>query len=176
MSISSGAHLSYYRSCHGRWAGELRFSITDVAAFRAAPISWLDRERVWSMALTSQLLGFVWMQTSVDCDVLGEGRVLHTTRLSRFGIPMLIGREVLLPREDGRSAAMHLEQRLSPTYANHRWDDGEVVVNDDVSGAVYDLPWIGGRMRQVARVVPDGLVLAQETPFSHGEVVLHRQR
>ena len=78
----------YYGMHHGRWRGELRFTITDERALRAAAIPAIDRARIRSMAALSRVFGFVWMHTRVDCDVLGDGQVLHETRLSRAGLPV----------------------------------------------------------------------------------------
>lgn len=165
----------YYRLHHGRWRGELRFWITDERALRAAAIPTIDRARIRAMAAISRALGFVWIHTRVDCDALGDGRVLHETRLSRAGVTLLVGREVISPRADGRSGTLRIDHRFPP-FGARAWDDGEVTVDEIAAGAVYDLPWIGGRLRQRTRVVPDGLKVEQDGPFAVGEVCLLRLR
>jgi hypothetical protein len=164
---------TYYAHHEGRWRGRFRLVITDPRAFREAAIPAIDRARIRMMAAICRVLGFAWMHTRVDCAALGEGRVLHETRFSRLGMPLLVGREVLTPRADGRSGTMTIDHRFPP-FGARTWDDGAVIIDEHAAGAVYDLPWIGGRIRQKTRVVPDGLVVEQEGPFSHAEVCLMR--
>lgn len=169
--MTSSLFARYYRAHQGRWRGRFRFVITDEGALRAAAIPGIDRARIRTMARICRVLGFAWIETRVDCDVLGDGRVLHETRIARAGFPLLVGREVLTPRPDGRSGTMTIEHRFAP-FGARSWDDGEVVIGDHAAGAVYDLPWIGGRIQQRTRVVPDGLALEQEGPFSCADFAL----
>jgi len=171
--VSPTPFARYYDLHQGRWRGRLRFSIFDEGALRAAALPAIDHARIRSMAALCRALGFFWMDTRVDCGALDGGRVVHETRISRAGVTLLAGREVLSPRPDGRSGAMTLEQRFPP-FGARSWDDGEVIVDERAAGAVYDLPWIGGRMRQRTHVVPDGLAVEQEGAFSLAEVCLLR--
>jgi hypothetical protein len=164
----------YYQAHEGRWRGRFRCSISAPDAFRDSEIPSIDRMRIRSMVMASDA-GTVLMETRVDCAILGGGRVLHETKLSVAGFPLLWGREWLTPEEDGRSGTMRIEHRFSP-FGGGAWEDGRVTIDDDCAGATYDLPWIGGRLRQRTRIVPEGLSLEQDGPFFHGDVVLVRLR
>jgi hypothetical protein len=84
-----------------------------------------------------------------------------------------MGREILTPQADGRSGTMRIDHRFPP-FGGRSWDDGAVRIDEGAAAAVYDLPWIGGRLQQRTHVVPDGLAVEQEGPFAIGEVCLVR--
>lgn len=173
-AVTADTPLARYFAFHqGRWRGRFSLVITDPRAFREAPIAAIDRARIRALAAFCRLFGFAWMDTRVDCAALDGGRVIHETRLSRFGVPLLDGREVITPRAGGRSGTMTIHHRFPPSR-ERSWEGGEVIIDANEHGAAYDLPWIGGRLRQKTRVVPDGLLLDQEGPFSYAEVCLMR--
>lgn len=162
---------AYYRKNAGRWRGSVSFALVDRVAFAATRMSFFDRVRLWSMRLLSSL-GPLTMRTSVE--IVSATVVVHTTRLSKWGMPLLVGREVLTLAPDGVSATMACEHRLGPTWGLVRFA-GEVRVADDARRAEYVLgPWFGTTLRQTGSIEGDTVRLVQETVFSRSEQVLRR--
>ncbi len=63
---------AYYRACEGRWRCDFDFAITDPAAFRAAPLAWIDRQRIESVVNWARWAGPFHFITTVECKPHGE--------------------------------------------------------------------------------------------------------
>lgn len=158
-----GVSFRYYRGLVGRWAGAFRLSVSDAAALRGLPL------RIRMMALFARLDGRLRMATTLDA--LDATTYLHTTRVTKWGIPVLTSRETITLAADGLRFRIEGEQRplLAPVepYAG----DGEV----GPDGALYPIAWAGMPMTQRTRIVPEGLLLTQETVWSKASVLLRRR-
>lgn len=168
-------HRAYYRAVEGRWQGTLDFAITDWAALRAAPIAAFDRLRLIGMALASRLVGPSRLDTSVDAS--GE-EVVHTTRVSKWGLTMMRSTERLVLDPNGRDLVMHVALGLAPTPGRTRsLPPAPARVDEAATRASYRIPWFGGEMRQEAERSADGttVTLVQETAYSRGVQVLRRR-
>lgn len=166
----SGAARRYYESVVGRWAGAYTFAITDAVAFRACAMPFVDRRRLASMPSS----GPFTMATSVAFG--GGAEVVHTTRVSKWGVTLFRSVESIQLDDDGRSFVLRSTQRFFPAPWSAR-DFGEArgEVNETSDGATYRIPWIGGvEMIQRTRMLADGLLLVQQTPWSRAEVTLRR--
>lgn len=166
---------AYYRSVEGRWSGTLDFTITDWAALRACPMSHCDRLRLASMALATRLLGPSRLDTSVDAS--GD-EVVHTTRVSKWGLTMMRSTEWLALDANGRDLTMRIDLRLAPaSWRVRAIPPAPARVDETASRASYRIPWFGTEMRQDAERSADGrtVTLVQETPFSRGVQVLRRR-
>lgn len=169
---------SYYRAVHGRWSTNLEFVLTDLGAFWATRMSFLDRARLLSMTILPRLLGPLRLDTSVDCESrIAHREVLHTTRVSKLGMTLVSSVETFTLDEDGRRFQMRGEMRLFPNPWQTR-GFGEAYGEIDASGtqASYRFAWFGTEMRQRGEIGADGdtVTITQETPFSRGVQVLRR--
>jgi hypothetical protein len=170
---------TYYRSVEGAWCGPLDLVITDWAAFRACPMSLLDRVRLLSMALSSRLVGPARLETTVDASGgAARDEVVHTTRVSKWGLTFMRTTEWLALAPNGRDLTMRIELRLAPTPWRVRViPPSPARVDETASRASYRFPWFGTEMRQEAERSADGgtVTLTQETAFSRGVQVLRRR-
>jgi hypothetical protein len=172
---SAPPHLAYYRAHQGRWSAPYSVSITSWRAFWTAPMGPLDRLRGLWMGTVAAWTG-LRMDTSVDCEVYAARReVLHTTALSLWGVTFFRSVEVLALREDGLGASMSGEQRLWPVPWRPRpFGEGQVEIAPDAQSARYTFDWMGGRLVQRTRVVPEGLELEQQTDWFRARALLRR--
>lgn len=171
-------HRAYYRSVAGQWRGSVDLAITDWAAFRRSGISIVDRLRLVSMLATARLLGPCRLDTSVDASRADRDHIVHTTRVSKWGMTLLQSVEHIALAPGGRDATMRVEMRLAPTLWRTRVEtDTPVTVDAAGSGASYRFTWFGTEMRQEALRSDDGqqVVLIQTTRFSRGEQRLRRR-
>jgi hypothetical protein len=169
---------AYFRANHGRWRSAFRFVVTDWRAFRGSPMGWLDRMRAVSMAFVPRVLGPLDLETSVDYGTRGEeGEVVHTTRLSKWGIALYDAVETFALDDNGKDVAISREQRFWPAASPIREvgaSRGEV----EASGtrATYVFPLFGSPMRQIGSIEAAGVRILQETAWSRAEVLLERVR
>lgn len=169
---------AYYRSRHGRWAGAFELRITDRAALSAEGLALSDRMNVWSLSLMQRVLGPCRIETSVDAaSRISAGEVLHTTRLSKWGITLFRSTEIIALDDNGRDFTMRVAMGLWPRPSHvTRTDDSRGQVDATGTRASYDFPWLGTRMRQTGECEGESVTrLTQETPFSRGVVVLERR-
>jgi len=161
---------------HGRWRGDYALTLTDVPAFRAAKLPWLDRTRIRSMVTLPRLTGALRMETTVDAQrEAAKRQVLHTTRIASWGATLFRSEEVLQLQDDGRTATLTGRHWMLPApWRAHAWDEARVDVSEDAQGATYSLQWLGVPMRQETRVTPEGLAVSQRTAWSLGKVLLRR--
>lgn len=162
--------VRYYRAMTGSWSGPYRFVITDPAAMRAAVPAWWDRRGL----LLMHALGGARMSTTVA--FRADDEVLHTTRVTAWGLPALSGVEVFRLADDGRSLSVRMVQRFAPLFRPPRdFGEGSGVVADPEVGADYRLPWLGGCViEQRVRVVAGGVALAQTSAWFRAEARLVR--
>ena len=93
----------YFRAKEGHWAGKIRFGVTDLDGLKASSVRWADKWSFRSMSLASRLSGLV-MRTTVDYASGGDrNEVLHTTRVSNFGVPVYRSAETIFLGDDGRN-------------------------------------------------------------------------
>lgn len=160
---TNGPSFAYYRGLVGRWAGDFRLRVADAAALRGLPL------RIRAMALFARIDGRLRMATTLEPH--DETTYLHTTRVTKWGIPVLTSRETITLHPDGRSFRIAGEQRPLFAPVEPYAGDGEA----DAEGALYPIRWAGLPMTQRTRIVPEGLLLTQETVWSEARVVLRRR-
>jgi hypothetical protein len=167
---------AYYRAVTGRWSAAFALVITDWAAFRRSAMSAPNRLSVLSLLLAQRLFGAFRLDTSVDAG--GGDEVVHTTRVSKWGVTLLRSIERIRLAPNGRDATMRIEMRIAPAFWRIRIEtDTPVVVDASASRASYRFTWFGVPMRQEAERNGDGTVvtLLQTTSFSRSEQRLRRQ-
>ena len=167
---------AYFRANEGRWTSPFRFVITDSAAFFRSPMGFLDRIRALSMAWLPRLLGPLVLETSVHSRSRGDqGIVIHTTRLRKFGITLYEAIETFTLHDNGQDVAIERVQRLAPAFSYSREvGESRAEVDPSATRAVYQFPFMGSPMRQVATVEGDGVRIHQETAWSRADAFLHR--
>lgn len=166
----------YYRACEGRWGCDFELEITDLAAFRACPMAWIDRRRVASLVGWRRWTGPFAFVTTVDYASRGaQGEVVHTTKISRWGVDFLASVEVIRLDANGRDFTLRGEQRLWPTG---RWRarglEGRGQVDAAATRASYDFGWFGTRMQQDTLRHALGVDIEQRSPWSRGTQRLRR--
>lgn len=168
------ANLAYYRAVEGAWRCPLDLTITDWAAFRRAPMRRGERWGLVALLAVARLLGACRLDTSVDAT---RQPVVHTTRVSKWGVTLLRSQEWLALDANGRDVRMRVAMRSFPTL----WRATEVTAVASVAAdgrrADYRIPWLGVEMHQRGeRGAGDATVtLVQETAFSRGVQVLRRR-
>jgi hypothetical protein len=157
----------YYSPLVGAWSGRFEFVVTDSRALGQMGMArWLPLRLFAVLA---------WYGTRMST-TLSQGEdartFLHTTRVSLFGVPIYSTRESIVIGEDGRAFSMTGSQRQTLGKDEAYEAQGEVL--SDASGATYRLKFFGGDLVQRTRLVPEGLSLSQESPWTRGSVVLER--
>lgn len=170
------ASHAYYRAKHGVWRGELRLVVTDAAALRVVSPRLFDRLRARATAALFNAVGSLRLDTTLDYQTSGaQGRVVHTTRVSWRGIPLLRGVEQITLHPDGVTATMDRREWAFPWPIPDVDRGARVVVAPAGDAAAYDLTWFGAPLRQITHTVDiDRLRLVQLTSWSRAEVVLER--
>jgi hypothetical protein len=170
---------TYFRAVAGRWGGPLDFAITDWRAFRAARMPLGDRLSLLAMAWLTRLVGACQLDTGVDvASGAARDEVVHTTRVSKWGVTLMRSVDTLRLDRNGRDMTMRIELGLWPALRRARVA-AETPAAVDASGlwASYRFPWFGVEMRQRGERSADGctVTLTQETSFSRGVQVLRRR-
>ena len=170
---------AYYRAVEGRWSAPLDLAITDWPAFRASRTGLADRLRVLSLLVATRLAGPCRLETSVDASSgAARNEVVHTTRVTKWGLTFMRSIERITLAADGREATMRIEMRLAPTLWRTRIEPATPAVIDPAGRrASYRFTWFGTEMRQEAERSDDGttVTLTQVTDFSRGVQVLRRR-
>src|SRR5262249_24469894 len=147
----------YYCSVAGRSSAPLDLAITDWDAFRRSAMTRADRLRLRSMLLATRLLGPCRLETSVDASGAERDEIVHTTRVSKWGMTMMRSIERITLAGNGRDASMHIEMRLAPTLWRTRVEPATpALVDSSGQRASYRFTWFGVEMRQEAERSPDG--------------------
>ncbi len=156
----------------GRWRAPFAMQITNPAALRASPVGWFDRLSLAVGVPLTRWVGPALLQTSVVIEP--DGVVLHTTRVSKLGIPLFVSTERFDLDPNGRDGRLRGHQRTAPWFRAVP-QTGSVTVDADAKGAVYDVGFAGDRVKQVTRVDgPDALILTQTTAWWWAEARLQR--
>ena len=74
----------------------------------------------------------------------------------------------------GDDVVMRGEQRVP--LAGTTPFEATATIHEGATSATYRIPWEGVTMIQRTRIVPDGVEIAQETPYSQARVLLVRAR
>lgn len=166
-------HLRYFRAKEGHWRGKVRFEITDRRRLRAGPVRRADRWAMRSMALVSRYLSRPVLSTTVDATSRAHrNEVLHTTRMSNFGVTLFRSTETIHLGDDGLGFRMTGAQGFFPRLGAATAWAAHGAVAPDHDGAVYHIPFFGAPMEQRTRMTADGLEIVQTTPFSRATVLL----
>ena len=165
---------AYYRAVEGAWSGPLDLAITDWRAFRRTAMPLGERLRLLAMLATTRLFGVCRLDTSVDA---AAEVVVHTTRVSKWGLTLMRSTEWLTLDANGRDLSMRIAMRYWPTLWRERITVAPATVDAAGRRADYRIPWFGTEMRQRGERDADGtgVVLTQETAFSRGVQVLRRR-
>jgi len=112
---------AYFRAVAGRWGGPLDFAITDWRAFRAARMPLGDRLSLLAMASLTRVVGAFQLETGVDvASGASRDEVVHTTRVSKWGVTLLRSVDTLRLDRNGRDMTMRIELGLWPALRRVR--------------------------------------------------------
>lgn len=166
---------AYYAPLHGAWTCPFEF-VLDEDALRAAPMHAFDKLRLRMTVWTAKLFGPLRMDTTLDYRTSGDqGVMLHTTRVSKWGFPLMLSRESITMDADGRRFVMRGGLRMIPSYWNIRdFGEGQGVVDETATRATYTFDWLGVTMRQETVSTIDTVTITQTTSFSRGVQRLSR--
>ena len=168
--------MMYYRAVEGRWSGPLVFSAARNAAFVRARAPWIDRARARVLALLARLGLRLLMQTSVDASSrIARNEVVHTTRLSKWGLTLYESTELLTLELNGRDVLITRRERVAPSRRFSE-QDGHCRAEVEASSlcARYFIPFFGGVLRQTARIEFGCVRLVQEADVMRGTALLVR--
>ncbi len=157
--------VRYYRRHVGSWSGRFDFRVTSWRALAGARITTMLL--VAPMAVLTRLFGPSTMATRVEASGTD---FRHITRVSKWGVTLYETAETIAVGEDGRTVRLAGTQgtrfgRSVPYEATAEIDEG-------ATSAAYRIPWMGVDLVQRTKIVPDGLELIQETPWSHASTLL----
>lgn len=166
---------AYFRPKHGRWAGEYRFATESLRAVLLGSAGWFDKSAFLAVSALSRVFGALRIETTVDASAVEDGTVYHTTRISKWRVPLQASEEWFAFAPDGRTFVVTGAVRMAPLWWRarpYRSSSGEV--DDAGRCASYRLAWPGAALRQ--RSAPDGdaLRFEQETDGCRGSFVLRR--
>ncbi len=172
--MNESSALRYYRSLVGAWSGQLDYALTDRVALRDAVPGWFIRFGFVSLALASRL-GMVRFATTLDVTDTATGpSITHTTRVSSLGMTLFASTESIVVDEGASTFRMKGEQRARFTPPLLYEGPGEI--EPSATRALYRIPFFGRELVQRTEIVPEGLTLTQETPWSNARVVLRRRQ
>lgn len=153
----------YYDALTGAWSGHYHLQVRDRKALSTLPA------RVRLTGFMAGVDGNMTMSTTLQR--IGNGVYSHTTRMSRFGIPLLTSDEKITISGDGTEFVISGQQRM-PFWREPF--EGTGSIDEDALGADYPISWLRQPLRQRTRVQPEGLLLTQETSWSFASVLLRR--
>jgi len=155
------ANDAYYRACVGSWRCPFSPDVSDFPALRRA-LGTAAALGLWGMAHWPRALGTPRLHTTVR--YAPDGDVVHTTRVTWLGFPMLRSREVITLDPDGRHLHMRGESRssLTPWRVDRIEATGEV--NAATTRASYSIHFMGAEMLQTTLREADRVTLTQELP------------
>ena len=160
--------VRYYRSLVGRWSGSFELRVKDRDALGRQPLF----TRLVGMA--ARLGGRARIATTLAAQA--PDRFHHTTRVTRFGLPLLRSSETITLAADGISFVIEGWQRFLWRREPYR---ATGTITADGQGAHYPITWLGAPLDQTTRIEgPEGqpsLRLMQQTVWSEGKVLLERQ-
>jgi hypothetical protein len=168
---------AYYEACAGRWACALDFAITDWGAWRGSRMALIGRLNLLALAAAVRLIGPLRLETSVDVSDADHGEVVHTTRVSKWGVTLMRSVDRLSLDANGRDAVMRVAMSFFPLLAHaQHFPPAPAHIDADAHRADYRIPWFGAEMHQSGELSPDGttVTLIQATDFSRGVQVLRR--
>lgn len=167
---------AYYSARVGRWRGTVFMQITSWSAFWRTPMSVLDRLRMVMSVWTSRLLGPPTMLTSVTYPMEGDARrILHTTRVVKWGMTLVSSREVFeLHEGNDRTFTVRGEIWIQPTGHARDYGASAGEVLPDASRANYHFVWMGQPLEQRTAEIDGRLAIVQDTAYSRACVVLER--
>jgi hypothetical protein len=172
--VSEGPALAYFSAVEGRWTCPLDFEITSWPALHESPLALFDRLRFAWMGHLPRNLARSVLHTSVE--VVGPREVVHTTRVTSWGVTMLSSVETIRIDEDGRRFLLTGGQRVFPDPLTRRRVSGRGEVDPTATRARYELTWLGASLTQstVWDASAATVTVTQETGFSRGVQVLRR--
>lgn len=163
--------LRYFLPKQGRWRGVLKFRVTSWQRFFAAPMSWLERLSVVSMALFPEALGATRVETTVDC---APTEVVHTTQISKWGRVFFRSTERFAFTANGRDFPVSGEQRLWPTWRAQQYRDSHGQIDEAGLCASYVFFILSAELKQRTEPAGEGLQISQSTAWSDSSFLLRR--
>jgi|GEM_PF-1531262 len=166
-------HHRYFLAKEGHWRGKIRFELTDRRGLRASSLRPADQWTLKTLSLASRLSGLV-LRTTVDCRA-DPNKVLHTTCVTNWGIPVYRSAETIFLVKDGHTFRVEGRESFFPFFRSADWAASGAVATD-YDGATYTIPCFGLTMEQRTRMTAEGLVITQITEFSQAIILLKWQR
>ena len=158
---------TYYLACVGQWSCAFDAEVHDFGELRAAigfvnALGLLLISRWPAVRLTTTV--------SVESPTL----VVHTTKVSWFGLPLVWSREDLVLDEDGQSFQMTSTMRSLPLPWVVERVEGPGSVADDTRSATYHIDMYGAQKLQTTRRSANQVTLEQVLPGYRAEHPLER--
>ena len=144
---------------------------------RVAPLRVTDQSALGRQPLFTRLVGMAVRLDGRACIATtlaaqAPDRFHHTTRVTRFGLPLLRSSETITLAADGLSFVIEGWQLFLCRREPYR---ATGTITADGQGAHYPITWLGAPLDQTTRIEGRCLRLCQQTAWSAGEVLLERQ-
>ena len=139
-------------------------------------MGFADRLRLVSMVLLPHLIGRFLLETTVRPTTPGDwSEVLHTTRVSKWGMTVMATKESFRLSDNGLDLTVDAELGLWPFLRRVGPFQGTGSIDQSAASASYVFsPWFGTQMHQTAVATANTVELVQDTPWSHGVQRLQR--
>jgi hypothetical protein len=167
MPIPAAApSLCYYLSVEGRWLGSFQLSAADSGGGLLTRL----------LARAASLLSPLQLETSVDASGgLERGEVIHTTRVSKWGLPFYEATETFALDPNGLDVAVSRRERILPsTRYRHEQGLSHARVEPSARRAHYRFPLLGSVLEQTVSIEDAGVRIVQQAPGLRGEALLRR--
>ena len=104
-----------------------------------------------------------------------RGEVIHTTRLSKWSLPLYEATETFSLDENGRDVTVARRERVlrSPFY-RHETGKSRAHIEPSAQRAHYRFPFLGVELRQTVSVEQDEVHIVQSAPGLHAQARLTR--
>jgi hypothetical protein len=166
---------AYFRPKHGAWSGEFVFTLESLRALFAGSMGLVDKIGFAMLGWVCRVLGPFRIRTTVDASRIEEGRVGHTTHVSKWGVPLMWSVETFALGADGQTLEVDGVVRSGTwLWIGRRYRESRGRVDDDGLHASYEFAWAGAKLRQRSTPEGDGLRFAQELDGCRASFVLRR--
>lgn len=173
--MSEPPGYAYFRPKHGRWTGAYVLTSESLRALFSGSMGFFDKLTFALLGLVCRVLGPLRIETSVDASKLEDARVYHTTRVSKWGLPLMWSEEWFTFDAEGQTFAVSGGVRSLPFgWVVHPYRESHGTIDDKGQCASYDFRWAGSRVRQRSNPRPDGLQLVQELDGCRATFVLRK--
>lgn len=171
--MQTTAFFKYFEPKGGAWEGEYLFTLVDARTLWYGDLSRVQCVLFVALAITCRLVGALRIQTTVDTAGIEAGRVVHTTRISKWGMTLQRSTETFVPQPDGLRFEIDGDLSMAPfPWIRWHYTGSWGRVDEQGERASYRLAWRGAYLSQQTAMQGTALAVAQETDGCRAEFAL----